>query len=202
MFIYFIMAMCIGCKAQTIIPLYNGPTNVNGAYYKDTFNDLNRFEGTWKYTNGTTSLTITLQKKEMQNFNDGHTQYYEDVLIGAYRYIENGAEKINTLSQLDIFYPNFFSYPIAGDIIAGPNTAACPECEFNERKVLLSFSDPTRDIPGMESVMAFIRSDEGNIQKLNLVFYVTSGGYQEEGQSSGFDSYTVPFGEYLLVKQP
>lgn len=196
------MAMCIGCKAQTIIPLYNGPTNVNGAYYKDTYNDLNKFEGTWKYTHGTTSLTIILQKKVMQQFSDGHIQYYEDAIVGAYQYIENGAEKINTLSQLDIFYPNFFSYPIAGDIIIGPGSIYCMDCGLNERMVLLQFSDPNCDILGMEPEMLLRRSDSGTTQKIKLIFRSTSGAIARDGQIPLYTSYTVPFGEYLLVKQP
>ena len=67
-----------------------------GAYYKDLNNVLDNFEGTWLYTNGTTSLKIVLEKKTM--FFNG--DYYEDFMIGEYQYIENGVEKINTLSDL------------------------------------------------------------------------------------------------------
>src|SRR5690554_1663937 len=70
-----------------------------GAYYKDLANVLDTFEGTWLYTNGNTSLKIVLVKKE-EHFtsNEG---YYEDLMIGEYQYIENGVEKINTLSNLN-----------------------------------------------------------------------------------------------------
>lgn len=68
-----------------------------GAYYKDLNNEMNNFEGTWLYTNGTTSLKIILVKKVM--FFEG--DYYEDLMIGEYQYIENGIEKINTLSLLN-----------------------------------------------------------------------------------------------------
>nr|WP_148638307.1 DUF6705 family protein [Olleya sp. ITB9] len=67
------------------------------AYYKDANNILNNFEGTWLYTNGNNSLKIILVKST-QHFNG---KYYEDLLIGGYQYIENGVEKINTLTDAD-----------------------------------------------------------------------------------------------------
>lgn len=84
------------CKAQSPIlnmevdTKYDAPNN---SYYKDINNVLNDYEGTWLYTNGNTSLKITLIKS-IQYFNG---KFYEDVLIGGYQYIENGVEKINTL---------------------------------------------------------------------------------------------------------
>ncbi|RZL66646.1 MAG: hypothetical protein EOO93_05385, partial [Pedobacter sp.] len=105
----------LGCKAQTPIrSLYTDAQNTPGAYYKDLFNDLNNFEGTWLYTNGGTSLTITLQKKVIQNYNDGYIIYYEDILVGGYSYVENNIPKINTLSQLQSNLPNSYSYHIVG----------------------------------------------------------------------------------------
>jgi len=194
--------MCIGCKAQTIIPLFDGPTNVNGGYYKDTYNDLNKFEGTWKYTNGTTSLTIILQKREMISYDDSYNNYYEDVLIGGYIYVENGIEKVNTLPQLTFTLPNSYNYHISGNIIIGPGSIYCMDCGVDERMVLLQFSDPNRDILGMEPEMLLRRSDSGTIQKIKLIFRSTSGAIARDGQIPLYTSYTVPFGEYLLVKQP
>ncbi|WP_179377381.1 DUF6705 family protein [Winogradskyella wichelsiae] len=87
------------CKAQTPIKSIDslGWDNLNNAYYKDLNNQLNDFEGTWLYTNGTTSLKIVLEKKLMIY----NGEYYEDLIVGEYQYIENGVEKINTLSQLN-----------------------------------------------------------------------------------------------------
>lgn len=188
-------------KAQTIIPLYQSDKNVEGAYYKDINNDLNNFVGTWKYTNGTTSLTIVLQKKEMQYYNDGYINYYHDVIIGGYRYVENGLEKINTLSQLQLNLMNAGSYYLYGDGLLGQNSSGCPDCGPNERKLLVGFVDPDRDIFGMESLMTFRRADQGNVQRLRLIFYLISGGIEEPGQVSQFPSYTVPFGEYIMIKE-
>jgi len=88
------------CKAQS--PILNmEDTNVtkskapDNSYYKDVNNVLNNYEGTWLYTDGNTSLKIILVKSTLY-FNG---KFYEDLLIGGYQYIENGIEKINTLSD-------------------------------------------------------------------------------------------------------
>lgn len=88
------------CKAQS--PVLNIETTFSSdvpvnAYYKDANNILNNFEGTWLYTNGNNTLKIILAKST-QHFNG---KYYEDLLIGGYQYIENGVEKINTLTDAD-----------------------------------------------------------------------------------------------------
>src|SRR5690606_103459 len=87
------------CKAQSpIFPLDDWDYGQANSYYKDLNNKLNPFEGTWLYTNGNTSLKIILEKRLMQFNGD----YYIDLIVGEYRYVENGVEKINTLSDLSL----------------------------------------------------------------------------------------------------
>ncbi|QNK78347.1 hypothetical protein H7F37_04470 [Winogradskyella sp. PAMC22761] len=87
------------CKAQSpILPLKKWSDEQENAYYKDLNNELNSFEGTWLYTDGNTSLKIVLEKRLMQFNGD----YYTDLIVGEYQYIENGIEKINTLSDLNL----------------------------------------------------------------------------------------------------
>ena len=126
------------CKAQS--PVLNmEDANVtkskapNNSYYKDVNNTLNTFEGTWLYTNGNTSLKIILVKKEMYHYQAGTRDYYEDLLVGGYQYIEDGVEKINTLSDANnpsigrnasIMGNNIFKsckYLPINDCIAGEN---------------------------------------------------------------------------------
>jgi len=189
-------------KAQTIKSLYDDEYGaINGAYYKDTYNDFNNYTGTWKYTNGTTSLTITLQKKAMKVRNYGQNTIYEDVLVGGYKYIENGVEKINTLAQLSTDLPNVYSYNIVGKVIIGPNSQYCLNCGPNDRKILLTFNDPNRYIEGYDPEMIFQRADSRGVQKLKLKFRSIGSMLVEQGVTPPYTSYTVPFGEYLLVKQ-
>jgi len=189
------------CKGQTILPLSNSDMDVEGAYYKDVNNDLDNFIGTWKYATGTTSLTITLQKKIMQNFDDGHIQYFEDIIIGGYKYIDNGIEKINTLPQLATTLSDNYSYHIVGNVIAEYDSSYCIGCSSGDKAILLQFSDPDREILGMEPEIIIRRVDEGGIQKVKLIFRTISGPIVRDGQLLLYTSYTIPFGEYLLVKQ-
>ena len=91
----------ISCKAQTpvfdITDYSNRSTSeVPNRYIKDISNLLDPFVGTYIYNDGTKILKIVLQKKTMSlRYN-----YYEDLIIGEYQYIEDGVEKSNTLYKL------------------------------------------------------------------------------------------------------
>ena len=151
------------CKAQTVVPLDGSGIPEAGYYYKDINNFLNTFEGTYLYTNGNTSFKIVLQKKVMSNVND---IYYEDILIGGYQYIEDGVEKVNTLSKLSIPHVNGKFYPIDGNIIM-TGKSRCPSCASDEKWVRLVIVDPIGDsvnelfvrktiIGGQEAIRVFI----------------------------------------------
>jgi len=127
------------CKAQSpIISIDSlGIHNIENAYYKDLNNDLNPFEGTWLYTNGNTSLKIILEKKIM--FNNG--DYYEDLMVGGYQYIENGVEKINTLS--DVNHPSLgYHASIKGNtILDSCYYLPTDDCVESEKRLSLSIED-------------------------------------------------------------
>ena len=131
------------CKAQTpILPLDSlGWKNTNNTYYKDVNNELNDYEGTWLYSNGTTSLKITLTKYT-QLFNG---RFYEDRIIGGYQYIENGVEKVNTLS--DANNPNLgISASIVGNTIHNRcRFLPVDDCVEGEKSLGLSIDDPHSD---------------------------------------------------------
>ncbi|MCO6147541.1 DUF6705 family protein [Flavobacterium sp. NRK1] len=199
--LFIIILLSFGSKAQTIKSLYDDEyAAVDGAYYKDTHNDFDNFTGTWKYTSGTTSLTITLQKKTMTPTKFGSNNIFEDVLVGGYKYIENGIVKINTVPQLYLDLDSI-EYYITGNAIIGPNSQYCLDCGPNDRKVLLIFNDPDRYILGYDAQMIFQRADSGGVQKLKLLFRTIGNMIVEEGVTPLYTSYTVPFGEYILVKQ-
>lgn len=68
-----------------------------GSYIKDLDNELDKYDGTWRWTNGSQILTIILQKKT----NQLNPQYnsYRDYIIGNYSYtVNNGSTYIvNTI---------------------------------------------------------------------------------------------------------
>ena len=129
----------LNCRAQSpIVSLeeWDGYEQQN-AYYKDLNNLLNTFEGTWLYTNGNDTLKIVLIKSTM--FNNG--DYYEDIMIGGYQYIENGIEKINTLS--DANNPNLgYSASIWGNTIHDNcNYLPVDDCVDGEKRIELAILD-------------------------------------------------------------
>jgi hypothetical protein len=140
--ILFILTV-LSCKAQSpIVSLedWDGSEQEN-AYFKDINNEINDFEGTWLYTNGTTSLKITLVKNVML-FNG---KFYEDIMTGGYQYIEDGDEIVNTLD--DANNPNLGrSANIHGNRISN-NCRYLPvdDCTDGEKRLGLSIKDPNSE---------------------------------------------------------
>ncbi len=139
--IFIALLIFISCKAQS--PVFDisqdrGIENPDGAYYKDTQNLLDPFAGTYVYTNGTTSFTIVLQKKVMSSVNG---RYYEDLIIGEYRYIRNGIELLNTLNNLNENFPDGRDYNIRGSFIIEGKDLGCDECDDTEKRLRISLSD-------------------------------------------------------------
>ncbi len=154
----------LNCKAQSpILPINDlGRHNIDNAYYKDLNNELNDFEGTWLYTNGNTSLKIVLVKKPMYFNGD----YYQDLIIGEYQYIEDGVEKINTLASLNLDLG--YSHEITGNSIL--NTCfylPTDDCVEGEIRLRVSLADAItehvatvllqkRVVNGQDALKAFI----------------------------------------------
>lgn len=109
-------------------------------YYKDVNHILDPFVGTWLYTNGNTFFKIVLEKIENSAYNNGI--YYEDLLIGAYRYVENGVEKVNTLNELNAVYTQRSDYEIYGHTVMTGNARGQTDVMPNEKWLILTISDP------------------------------------------------------------
>lgn len=200
------------CKAQTpIIDLYgNQPYGtINNAYYKDVNGFLSQYVGTWLYTNGNTSLKITFQKRE-QKFMPGNISYYEDMLVGEYQYIENGIEKVNTLNQIntdfgsssiDMREHNIQEISCVRYPTARPK---CNECVPNERRLKMSISEPTfSNIEGLANGFVIRKFEENGEIKLKIWFYseIQVQPEDENGNQVNFTGFSLPFGEYTLIKQ-
>jgi len=164
-----------------------------GAYYKDLNNVMDNFEGTWLYTNGTTSLKIILVKKTMFFDEEYYEQYYEDLMIGEYQYIENGIEKINTLSLLN---QNLgYGHKIKGNTIL-KNCYSMPEddCIEGEKRVRLSLS---HDVTLHSAVMILKRRVINGRQAIKAFIFFSYGGYDYPVPDP-----TLPWQqEYVMFKQ-
>ncbi|MCO6175417.1 hypothetical protein NHF50_10220 [Flavobacterium sp. NRK F10] len=197
LFTILIVFTFISCKAQ-IVPLdasyWEYP---QGTYIKDTFNEMDKFVGTWQYTQGTDTLTIVLQKK-IHIYNG---EYYEDFLNGGYRYVSNGVEIVNTLSLLnDLTNVNGDNSKIQGGLIL-PNDMypICNDCIPNERRFKLYFSDPERNYLSSSLVLRYLPQSLGEPEKMTATLIDNDSVMIPDENSP--TTLRVPYGEYLMVKQ-
>ncbi|MBN9283291.1 MULTISPECIES: DUF6705 family protein [unclassified Flavobacterium] len=192
-----------------IIDMYGNEKfgGTEGAYYKDVngFND--QYVGTWLYSNDGNSFKITFVKKLMFYNVTGPKNYYEDYLIGEYQYIENGVEKVNTLSNLNNSFTDITDYNLYSQARIFKSTyPLCPECGEDERRLLLNFNEPSRrNIWNGISNKFVIRTFDGQT-KLKVQFVYTGNGLEIlnsfDGPPANVNSFSVPYGEYVLIKQP
>ena len=193
--IIMLSVISISTKAQTpVIDIEdNQGYDVNGAYYKDTKNQLNPFEGTYIYTNGTTSLKIVLQKKTMSTI-PSH-RFYEDMIIGEYQYIENGVEKRNTLNILNINYEDKTRHGINGNLLITGTHLGCPDCGPTEKRI-------------KGSLMDYVAHGLGNIQlrriTINGKAAIKLNIYWEMREKKDGQVLIKPFiapDDYVLIKE-
>lgn len=191
--------VCLCCNAQTLPLYYPDNYNVTGAYYKDMDNDLDKFTGTWEYINGTTSLRIVIEKRTEYYNSFG---IYEDILVGEYRFIENGIEKINTLSKISDDSDGEIVHNIFGNIIIKKTAPpVCNDCGANERRVNLTILDPSRsDIVGLSGDIVLRRVDVGAIQKISLNLRQVGNIIYIDGNPPQYQTLSVPAGDYILTK--
>jgi hypothetical protein len=196
--IIIIALIAISCKAQSpIIDISESELGQPDGYYvKDINNLLNPFEGTYLYTNGTTSFKIILVKK-VQQYN---SRYYEDLIIGEYQYIENGVEKANTLSNINVVYNNqSIKHAISGNLIVNNNFRywKCPTCPTNEKR----FNGGIKDVStGRGASITMRRTTENGQEVMKIkISHVSGGNTYEVGQPLPPD-FSLPQGEFTFIK--
>lgn len=201
----------ISCKAQQIIDIY-GPEdygNLNGAYYKDIHGFRDQYVGTWLYTNGANSLKLVFQKRD-HLLSSGRFTFYEDMLVGEYQYIENGVEKVNTLTQINTNYGNQakdmdkHNITDVSCIWSPDRRPKCTECVPNEKRLRMSLTEPNYDGLGIASNSFVLRRFMDNgVEKLKVWFYDTNQIVftNPDGSYTRPAPLKLPFGEYVLIKQ-
>ncbi len=155
-----LLAMIINCKAQS--PVYTlGESPINkpqNSYIKDTNNVLDKFTGTWIYSENGKAFTIIINKAQMVNLND----YYVDELQGNFKYMVNNSIIANTNTS------NFL----------GKNSSifGFTLWEGDANKVTLFFYDPER--PKMSCRVTLTYSNTNGVEKLHwdlkLTGYISS----------------------------
>ena len=172
------------------------PDLPEGTYYKDLNNDLNKFEGTWKWENGNNSFTIVLEKKEQILFS--RSNQYNDLLIGEYKYVENGVEIVNSLARLQDNSVVGLSHYLSGATIMHKNHPPhkCESCTNEERRVSVYIRDPEIPLMGMRIILRHIV--ENNVEKLEG-HVMGTGSYVSTLENP--ESPRINFGDYVFIKQ-
>lgn len=196
------LILSVSCKAQ-ILSLETKVKDIPvGAYVKDLNNEMDKYVGTWQWTNGNDVLTIVLQKKN--NIYDG--EYYEDLLVGEYSYASNGVEIVNTLSSFNDFTIIGRKHNISGNFLLNRLVwVKCLECGQNEKRFALNFYDP--EFPYLTSIKIVLRhlplelTENGTTSstKMTATIFATHGVSIPDENSPTVPR--VPYGEYLMVKQ-
>ena len=168
---------------------------VYGVYYKDLNNILNPFVGTWKYTNGNNVFEIVLQKKLMSSQNG---YFYKDMLIGSYRYVENGIEKVNVINTHDISLVDGNLNPIRASSIYTGKTRGCDACGINEKWIIGTIYDPVSQTYNN----LFIRKAThfGQERLIITIHYGEAVGVTEDAPEQTPVSFP-PAVEFILIKQ-
>lgn len=196
----FLSAITINTIQSQISPILD-PTHpyasVEGAYYSDVNNDMNKFEGEWLWQNGNSSLLFKIEKvveyaslHPVKNIN-----YTVDFLVGEYKYIQNGAVLINTIPLFNTLEGR--SHNIYGlNLLRKYNRPKCNECDQEEIRVLLRLIDPNR--PGIQTTLVLRHGvQSGSQQEYITVRIYTSYAPPNEQ----YIEATVPSGTYTLFKQ-
>lgn len=193
-----IALISIHCNAQNpVIDISESELGQPDGYYiKDMNSLLNPFEGTYLYTNGTTSFKIILVKK-VQQYNG---RYYEDLIIGEYQYIENGIEKVNTLNQINTVYNNQRVHNIDGNFVVNNNFREwkCPTCPANEKRLSLSIRDVATD---RYAHIGMRRTTENGQQVMKIKISHVTGGNIILQENQPPPAFSLPQGEFTLIKQ-
>jgi hypothetical protein len=140
------------CKGQTPVYTLGEIRNEtpDGCYVKDNNNILNKFTGTWIFSQNGNTFTVTLNKGLMVPIAD----HFRDDIQGKYKYVVNGNTVVNT--------ENF----------TGNNSKIrFTFLNYGTEKIALFFDDPERPKIGAKVYLTY--SNVGGIEKLHWELVVT-----------------------------
>lgn len=207
--IYLIPLFCTVSIVVAQNPIINihttGSKDIDNAYYKDIENFQNQFVGTWVYTDAIKTIRFKFVKKEMFYYEDYLENYYVDFLVGEMQYLENGVEKINSLTNLNVNHSSIFNYSLYGDgKVHSYWYPRCVECPDTVQRIAMSYNEPTNDDRCLDAAFVMRREDENGVQKIKIQYILTNGpcGVQSDWQTpSTTTNFTIPYGDYTLVRE-
>ncbi len=197
-----LVLLSFSCNAQnTLIPIYENDDlfDYPNAYYYDSESEFDKFVGTWKWEEGLSSITITIQKKTHVFIPEQGS--FVDLLVGEYSFVDaTGAVIINTLPQLGNttiapYNRNIWGYDIFRARPGNPLTPNNASTTIEYHRIQLNFQDPDRTYQMSVIKMRYIDSPTPKIE-------VSIGGrgmqILEDGQNP---EIRIPDGFFTLVKQ-
>lgn len=195
-FLLILIAVVVQAQNPPIVPLgsryWEVPSN---SYFKDINNELNKYVGTWHFSNSTQQFTLVIQKKQMIQIGDS----YYDYLVGEYRYVENGVELINTVPLLSSAPNDIENRNVGGNkLITKDMILFCPDCVMNEKRALLYFSDPQRPYLTATQIVLHIKMELTEPQQMTATIFQTDSIMIPDDNVPLQTS--VPYGTYLMVK--
>jgi hypothetical protein len=201
--VFFLMLALGSSKAQTTVAIHSSEHYGKDGYnYKDSDNRFNLFEGSWKFTSGSTSLEIRFSKKQNMISQESNVNYSFDALVGEYKYVENGSLKINTLQNLNIDTNNAYDYNLVATHYRKYGDLTCNNCGPGNTYVEARYVQPNCN-HGSVPIMSFRHFTENGVHKLQMFFMAnTRIPYDPDTlEELTCDTFAIPYGEYILVKQ-
>jgi hypothetical protein len=184
------------CSAQTIYNITDSRPDygTRNYYIKDIDNVLDPFVGTWIYTDGNSSITMVIKKKQHFQFTYGNE--YEDLLYGGYRYVQNGVEVINTIPQIDDpNITNFFEYSIHGNQFPQHSRFDNdPNVTGNVIKIYMS--EPN----GTSSTLLMYKTTVNGVEVLQVFKGTLQPNFTKEGDPVPPET-VMPIGYLTFIKQ-
>lgn len=188
-----LITLTISCRAQTVKNILEADgVHKNQIYYQDLNFLLNPFVGTYVLQNGNQYFKIILQKRVHA---PTAISGFEDLIVGEYQYINpTGVQQINSLSSINTVYNREAQHRIDGnEILSNSDEPVCGDCAEREKRLRLGFTD---NYPGYIIVRKIV------VNGLDAIS-IFKASYGENGDENGqFTPLKVPFGTYVLIKQP
>ena len=138
---------------------------------------------------------MVLRLKKELHYQISQNSNYEDLLVGEYKYVENGVVKANTLSNFDNPIIAGYDHKISGGVFVHflPNNCL-DSSESQEIKVELFIEDPSDE--NIEGRLIFSYVVENGIEKLQTCIY----DYTTLSDDVN-DRIIIPDGYYVFEKQ-
>jgi hypothetical protein len=103
---------------------------------------------------------------------------------------------------LDITKHNLFSLAI----ISNDNFPLCSTCPVETQRVVMEVNEPLNDDSRVRATFAIRKILENNVEKLHITFSKreTASTFKKGNtkHTSIFRNFSLPYGDYVLIKQP